>query len=406
MSGSRRVTLRDEDASVTPLELFFDLVFVYAFTQVTALMATDVSAKGVVIGLVVLALVWWQWVGYCWLGNFARADEGVPRYVFLVVMAAMFVLALSVPESFADKAGGLNAPVVVVVCLVVVRLAHLLLFALAGRRDPALLHQLAMWTPSLLGGVVLLLAGALLGDPWQLPLWLAALVVDLGGTVAIGAGGWTVRSPGHFSERHGLVVIIALGESIVAIGVGVTDLPISIPVIVASALGILLLGMLWWVYFDVTALVAEQRLAATTDREERSALARDAYSLLHLPLIAGIVVMALGLKKVFEYIGGDEGRNWRNSQSGLAAYVLPWGVALFLLGHLAFRRRIGDPVPLLCLVAAGVLVFGGLLVTELSTLVALAAVTAVMVVVVGYEAVARRDHRERVRGLARAHGSP
>ncbi|CAN5488798.1 low temperature requirement protein A [soil metagenome] len=403
MSGSRRVTLMAENASVTPLELFFDLVFVYAFTQVTALMATDVSLKGVVVGLVVLTLVWWQWVGYCWLGNLARADGGLTRYVFLIVMSTMFVLALSVPESFADRSGGLDAPVVVVVCLVVVRLSHLLLFAAAGRGDPALLHQPAMWTPTLLGAVALLFAGALLGDPWQLPLWLSALVVDLGGTVAIGAKGWVVQSASHFSERHGLVVIIPLGESIVAIGVGVTDLPISIPVIVASTLGILLVGMLWWVYFDVTALVGEHRLATTTDREERAALARDAYSLLHLPLIAGIVIMALGLKKAFDYIGGEEGHSWRDPQSGLAAYVLPWGVALFLLGQVAFRHRIGDAVPLPCLLAVGILVFGGLVMTTLSSLVALAAVTAVMVALVLYEAVARRDHRREVRSAAQAH---
>jgi len=401
MSGSRRVTLMNESASVTPLELFFDLVFVYAFTQVTALMATDVSVEVVAHGLVVLALVWWPWVGYCWLGNFVRADEGLMRYVFLVVMAAMFVLALAVPESFDDEPGGLDGPLVFVACYVVVRLAHLLLFAVAGRGDPALVRQLVIWTPTVLGGSAVLLVGALVGGPWQLPIWGLALVVDLGGTRAIGASGWRVQSPGHFSERHGLVVIIALGESIVAIGVGIGAVSISVPVMVAAALGILLVGTLWWVYFDVTALVAEHRLADTTDREQRSALARDAYSLLHLPLIAGIVTMALGLKKVFEYIGGEENHSWSDHQSGLAAYVLPWGVALFLVAHVAFRRRMGEPVPVPGLAAAGVLVVGGPLVTLLPALVALAAVAAVMVVLVGYETATQQERREEVRGSAR-----
>jgi len=399
MSTARqpRVTKADAEQTVTPLELFFDLVFVYAITQVTALMAVDVSLLGVAQGLVVLALVWWPWVGYAWLGNLARADEGVTRLTFLVVMAAMFVMALSIPESFDDLSGGLPASVVVVACYLVVRLAHLLLFWVAAADDPALRRQLTVFAPTIAASGLLLCAGAWVGSGWQLVLWALALFADMAGTSAGGASGWIVRAPGHFSERHGLIVIIALGESIVAIGVGATDRPISWPIVAAASLGIVVTSALWWQYFDVCALVGEHRLAAVTDRATRSALARDAYSFLHLPLIAGIVITALGLKKVLEYVGGEDGHAWTDELHGVGMWALPGGVALFLLGHLAFRRRIGDTTPVAYVVALVALVASAPLLERVPVLWALAVVTALAVALVAAEALGDTARRESVR---------
>ena len=137
MSTAVRHSVRPatEDASVTPLELFFDLVFVYALTQVTSLMADHPSGEGVLHGMIVLVLFWWCWVGYSWLGNTVQADEGLTRATFFFVMAVMFVASLAIPESFDDLPGGLDAPRRLAVCYALVRLAHIGLYVLAAEGD-------------------------------------------------------------------------------------------------------------------------------------------------------------------------------------------------------------------------------------------------------------------------------
>ena len=275
-----------ERATVTPLELFFDLVFVFALTQVTALMADQPSAEGVLRGILILSVLWWCWVGYAWLGNAVRADEGVIRLSMFGAMAAMFVLALTIPESFDDLPGGLTGPVVFAVGYFVVRVAHLLLFLAVSRDDPTLRRQVLRFTPSVILGTSFLLIASQLDGPAQTAIWATALVADYLGTMLAGASGWRVNSAGHFAERHGLIIIVALGESIVSIGIGVTELPVSWPIVIASALGLALAAGLWWAYFDVAALDSEHALAAA-DGEKRARLARDGYSYLHLPMIAG-----------------------------------------------------------------------------------------------------------------------
>ena len=161
--------------------------------------------------------------------------------------------------------------------------------------------------------------------------------IDFSGPVIAGMAGWRMH-PGYFAERHGLIIIVALGESIVSIGIGVTELPISWPIVLASALGLALSAGLWWAYFDVAALDSEHALAAA-DGEPRARLARDGYSYLHLPMIAGIILLSLGLKKVLGYVGGDDGHTWADPLYGVPLVALYGGVALFLLGHICFRLR-------------------------------------------------------------------
>jgi len=391
-----RVRAVAEDASVTPLELFFDLVFVYALTQVTALMAEDSSGEGVLHGMIVLALFWWCWVGYSWLGNTVQADEGVTRATFFFVMAVMFVASLAIPEAFDDLPGGLDAPVVLAVCYALVRLAHVGLYVLAAEDDSGLVHQLALFAPVMLVSISLVLAGALVGGNGQVVLWIAALVVDYGGTQAIGASGWRLRSAGHFAERYGLIVIVALGESIVAIGVGVTHLPISTSIVIASSLGIALAAAMWWAYFDVVARVAEHLLASARG-EHRARLARDSYSYLHLPMIAGIVLAALGLKKVLGYVGGEDGHDWSYVMHGLPVYALHGGLALYLLAHVCFRlRNVGTvnrqrlfvAVLLLALIPLG---------ERIGALMDLLLVSGIAVALISYEALRHGDIRDRVR---------
>jgi low temperature requirement protein LtrA len=398
-SGRQRIQAVGEEAKVTPLELFFDLVFVYALTQVTALMANGLSGRRVLEGMIVLALIWWCWVGYSWLGNVAQADEGWTRGAFIGVMATMFVAALAIPEAFIDRPGGLSAPLVVAVCYAIVRCVHLGIFALAGRAvsDPGLIHQLLRFAVVMALSIALLVAGALAGGDTELWLWLGAVIVDYVGTQVIGAAGWRLHSPAHFSERHGLIIIIALGESIVAIGVGAAA-PISTQIIVGAVLGIALVATMWWPYFDVTSLAAE-RSFARREGVERNRIARDAYSYLHLPMVAGIVIAALGLKKVLGYIAGDGGHDWTDSLHGIALASLHVGPAVYLLALVAFRYRNVRSLGRSRLIAAAVLLVTIPLGGQIGALADLVLVTAIMTSLIAFEALRYAEDRHRIRHL-------
>ena len=398
MSGPRhaRILPVGEEARVTPIELFFDLVFVFAITQVTSLISGDLTGHGVLRGLLVLALLWWCWVGFAWLGNVVRADEGVGRVAMFGAMAAMFVLALSVPEAFQDLPGGLNGPIVLALAYLAVRLLHLSIFWLAAAHDPGLRRQLIRFVPSLAGGTVLLLVASQLEGRAQTAVWVAALVADYVGTILGGASGWRLNSAAHFAERHGLVVIIALGESIVAIGVGGGHLPISAPILAASVLGLTLAGCLWWAYFDVVSLIAE-RVLRRAEGEARTRLARDAYSYLHLPMIAGIVLLAVGLKKVQSFVGGEGGHSLHDALPTIPLSAMYAGVALFLLAHVAFTYRVERLVKVQRVVTAALLLVLIPLAAHLPALGALGLLTGVMVVLIAAESFRFADARERIR---------
>ncbi|MGF1661665.1 MAG: low temperature requirement protein A [Kineosporiaceae bacterium] len=331
-----RIEATTATSGVTPLELFFDLVFVFAMTQVTSLMADDLSWGGLGRGLLILAVVWWCWVGYAWLGNVVRADEGVVRIAVFVAMGGVMLMALTIPEAFDDFPGGLSGPLVFALAYFVVRAVHLLLFYLLSEDDPGLRRRIAGFAASTAAGTGLLVAASQTGGTWQVALWVTALVVDYGGAYL--GRGWRLTSPGHFAERHGLVIIIALGETVVAIGVGAADLAVSWPVIGATALGLTVVCSLWWLYFDMVQIVA-RRVLAGAEGEHRVRIARDAYSLLHLPMVAGIVLFALGLKKVLEYVADTGDHTLADALPAPALAGLLGGVALYLLAHVAFRLR-------------------------------------------------------------------
>jgi len=395
-AGRARIQAVTERATVTWLELFFDLVFVFALTQVTALMADQPSAEGVLRGMLILSVLWWCWVGYAWLGNVVRADEGVIRLAMFGAMAAMFVIALTIPESFDDLPGGLPGPVVFAAGYFVVRVAHLLLFLAISRHDPGLRRQVLRFAPSVIVGTSFLLIASQLDGPAQTAMWAAALAGDYLGTMLAGASGWRVNSAAHFAERHGLIIIVALGESIVSIGIGVAELPISWPVVIASALGLALSAGLWWAYFDVAALDSEHALTAA-DGENRARLARDGYSYLHLPMIAGIILLSLGLKKVLGYVGGDDGHTWADPLYGVPLAALYGGVALFLLAHVGFRLRTTGVVEWPRLVVVLVLLAAIPAMANLASLVTLAILTALVAVLVGFETVRYAEQRHNVR---------
>ena len=397
-----RVEATDREASVTPLELFFDLVFVLGLTQVTAYLADHLTLQGVVRGLLLVALLWWSWTGYAWLGNVVRADEGIVREVMLAAMAAMFIFALAIPEAFDDLRGGLYGPVVVPICYLVFRLLHLTMFWVVSRRDPVLRRQIMRFTPSVLVATLILLIAAGTTGPTQTVLWALALAADYVGTLLGGASGWRLPSARHFAERHGLIVIVALGESIVAIGVGIAELPISWPIIGGALLGLGIAAALWWVYFDVTAAMAERALTEEPDAD-RPRLARDAYSYLHLPLITGIVLLALGMKKVLEYVGDSHDHDLSDPLTGVSLFALVGGVAIYLVGHVAFKWRTQHVLYWPRLVAAAVLVALSPLLGQVPALVALAVVALVTVALVVFETIHHAELREQIRHEQHGH---
>jgi low temperature requirement protein LtrA len=393
-----RVQAVAEEARVTPIELFFDLVFVFSLTQVTTLMADDLTVRGMVRGLLVLALLWWCWVGYAWLGNIVQADEGVGRAAMFGAMAAMFVMALTVPEAFDDIDGGLEGPVVLAFAYLAVRLLHLTIFWLAAGagHDYALRGQLLRFAPSVLGSTAVLLVASQLAGRAQTLAWVAVVIVDYAGTILAGASGWRLNSASHFAERHGLILIVALGESIVAIGVGVSQEPISWPVIAAGVLGLTVAGCIWWAYFDVVALVAE-RVLRKAEGEQRARMARDSYSYLHFPMIAGVIVLALGLKKVMEYVADSTAHELSDALELLPLVALFGGVALYLLAHVAFRYRNVRSVNVQRVVVAVLLIALVPAAAQLPALAALGLVAAVMIALIVFEATKFSEIRDRVR---------
>jgi low temperature requirement protein LtrA len=372
--------LRDEDR-VTPLELFFDLVFVLALTQCTQLMADEPTASGVAKGLLVLGVLWWAWVGYAWLTSVLNPEEGVVRIAIFAAMAALLVVSLCVPQAFGDSA------LLFALAYAVVRAAHIVLFRIASRDDPALRRSVGGLAASTAIGVSILVAAAFTDGLLQGALWALALALDMAGPLLFGADGWKLM-PAHFAERHGLIVIIALGESIVAIGAG-AELSVDFGVVAAAVGGIVVAAALWWLYFDVVAIVAERRLSQATMGQEQNTMARDSYSFLHFPMVAGIVLIALGLKKTLGHV--------EEPLKVVPAAALMGGSALYLLAHVAFRwrnvhtlapHRLGCAVLLLALVPVAV---------AIPSLAALALLAVVLVLLIVYEVIRFSDARDRVR---------
>lgn len=315
---------------MTTLELFFDLVYVFAFTQVTGFMAESRTAVGVVEGLTILLTLWWSWTSYSWLANQTRVDVGVAKAGLSVALAAMFVVSLATPQAFSDRSGAL----VFVVSYLVVRLIHGFIYLAAADGDSGLRRQLYRSVWPMLLGVILMFTGAIVGGQVQTWLWLGGIVLDIGFTYLISrGGGWRVRSAAHWTERYGLVVILALGESIVAIGVGVGREPITPTILFATLLAVALSVSLWWLYFDIVSIAAEKYLAKLSG-VERADLATDGYTYLHFSLIAGIIISALGIEQVLAHLGSGHGFGVFGSTA------LFGGTSLYLAGHAFFWKRV------------------------------------------------------------------
>jgi low temperature requirement protein LtrA len=377
-------TAVDTEHRVTPRELFFDLVFVFAFTQVATLLTEDPTFAGIGRGVLVLGALWWAWTAYAWLTNTVDPEEEVVGAALLVALIAMFVAALVVPDVFGDE-GVLFGAAFLIVCAM-----HIALYALAGRGNPDLLGavlRLAPWT--LLGATLILAAGFM--DGARTWLWLAALACTYVGAALSGSRGWRLH-PSHLAERYGLVLIIALGEAFVSIGIGARGIEIGLGEVVAAILGILVATSFWLAYFDFFSIRGE-RMLRDLEGAERVALARDAYAYAHFPMIVGIVLFAFAMKTIVGHVGDE--------LDSVAAFALCGGSALYLLTYSAIRIRIERRVRVSRgrLAAAVALLLVLPVATVVPALAALALVTAVWLALHTYELVWWREARAESRSV-------
>jgi len=370
-----------EGERVKPLELFFDLIFVLAITQCTALMVHEESWAGLGEGVLILALLWWAWVGYSWLTSVVDPEEGPVRIAIFGAMGALLLVALSLPDAFGD--GALEFAL----AYCAVRAGHIALFLLASREDSALRHSVSGFAAGTAVGCALLVVGAFLDPGWQAAVWAFALVLDMAEPYVASADGWRLM-PEHFAERHGLIMIVALGESIVALGVG-AEAGLGFGVAAAAVLGIALVCELWWIYFDIVAIANVRRLVRAPVGAPRNEMARDVYSYLHFPLVAGIVIAAFGLHETLAHV--------EDPLPTVPAFALLGGVGIYLLGHVGVRLRGAGSLSRRRLFVALVMFALIPLAEEIPSLATLAIIAAVLAALIVYETISYGEGRGRVR---------
>ena len=291
-------------------------------------MVHDLSPTGFGRAGLALLAVWWAWVGYTWLINTFDTANVWHQATVIAAMAAMLVAAASLPAAFASEA------LVFAVALLVVRVIHVLKFvALSSHDDDELRQGTLRLAPAFLTAPACIVAAAFFHTPIRELLWVAAAVIDYGAPAVLGLGGFRV-SPSYFVSRHGSIVIIVLGEVIIGMGSAATDLTRP-EVITTLVVGVVIMATFWWTYFGLTT-GAQQRLEQATGRE-RAHLARDAYSYLHLPMVAGIMLFAVGAHATVEHATA--------ALPLISAIALAGGMALFYLSDVAYRWRDHRQVP-------------------------------------------------------------
>ena len=370
----------ESEQRVTALELFFDLVFVFAITQVTGFLADNSTWVGLLQGLLLIMALWWAWASYAWLTNWLNPRGG--RSARDVRLDGRDADRLARGASRLRRrrrhlrGGVLHRP-----------RARPRPYAIAGRGDRELFGAILRITPGAVIGPSLIVVAGFTEGSIQIGIWIVALSIDYLWVLIGGGRGWRV-SPEHFVERHGLIVIIALGESIVAIGVGAAGVALDAATITAALLGVVVAAALWWSYFDWVVYISQARLSETTG-EERALLARDLYTYLHLPMVAGIILFALGMKTTLAHVD--------DPLDIIPAIGLCGGLALYMAAHVAMRLRIGGgwghgrPTATVVLVALLPVA------TMVPALAALALVAAVCVALIAYEALRYRYARSWIR---------
>lgn len=369
------------------LELFFDLVFVFAITQVTSLLLQDPSAAGFARSALILGLIWWAWSGYAWMTNAIDIDSFGVRILFLVGTAGAFFMALAVPGAFGNQGLWFVVP------YAAVRLLQLVLYLAGVRNDPAHFRAILALAPWFLVAPLVALGGGFLDGDARSIVWALSLAIDVAGTLVTGTENDFRISPGHFAERYALFVIIALGESVVAIGVGAAASPRDSTFAIAVVIAFSLVAVLWWAYFDFASSGAERALRFA-DPRRRGPLARDVFTLFHYPQILGIIFVAVAAKKGLAH--PDEPL----SHAGRVALGL--GVALGLLSIALSRYRIVRVVAwerLAAMIGAPAIV---VLLRDVDAMWLIATVVGVLVAALAVESYRLRAVRERIRSDARS----
>ncbi|MBV9801908.1 MAG: low temperature requirement protein A [Solirubrobacterales bacterium] len=329
-----------------PVELFWDLVFVFAITQVTTLLWHDLTWAGFGRAMLVLALVWWAWSAFVWATNAQLPNSPTLRASLLASSVAIFITGLSIPHAFGGE-GTLFA-----VSYAIVRFLHLALYIDASRRGTASWSSMVGFMVTVTVGMALLIGGSFTSGWVRIAVWVLAAAIDYAGPA------WLTRDRlrglqdvvvAHFAERYSLFVIICLGESLVAVGVGAlgasAERILNSELVVAAALGLLITVAMWWTYFEGFAEAAAERLRGHDDPVLAAA---DAYSYLHLVIVAGIITFAVGVKILTR-------GSVTAALPGPARLALCGGVALYLTGTAAFSRRLLGTVESGQLAVAGAL---------------------------------------------------
>ena len=374
-------TEAEEERKTSYIELFFDLVFVFAFTQVTALILEDTSVEGFLRSALVLAMVWWAWSAYAWMTDAIDVENSVTRLIMFAAMAAGFFMALSVPDAFQDEAAWFA------VAYFVARVLHTTLYAWGVREYPGQLRAVARLTPWFLLAALVALVGGFADPDYRAWIWLASLVIDVVGTLTVARGEWRI-SPSHFAERFALIVIIALGESIVAIGIGTSELDRDATYALAVVVAFVGVAALWWAYFDFTALAAERSLRRASSAA-RGPLARDVFTFFHYPIVLGIIFYAVAAKKTLEHPVdplSDAGR-----------WSLGLGVAMFLCAFALMRFRVLRRIAWERLGAAAVALGVAVLLDGTDAIVTLGVVILVLVLSVAVETARLHEIRAALR---------
>jgi low temperature requirement protein LtrA len=376
-----------QDQRATSLELFYDLVFVFAITQISHLLLDHLTWEGVGQSVVTLLAVWWSWNYTTWVTNELDPESIVVRLLLIGLMLASLVMAIAIPEAFGDRA------LLFAGAYVVIQVGrHLFLTFAAAAKGTIERERAGAILAWFVAAGVLWIAGGIADGTARTLLWVAALVIDYSAPLAtfwvpgrahLRGGAWQVQVS-HFAERFQLFIIIALGESIVITGATTSELELDAARVAAFAVAFLGSAALWWLYFNYAARVAERRLELA---ENRTVMARDAYTYLHVVLVAGIVVTAVGDELAIAH--PSDGLPARE----VAAIVA--GPAIYLLGQALFRLRMAGTIStkrlggaIACVAAAGVGAFA-------PALVLAALVTAILVAVIVSEQVATARRRRR-----------
>jgi low temperature requirement protein LtrA len=375
----------------TSLELFYDLVFVFAITQISHHLLEHLNWEGAGQSALLLMVVWWSWNYTTWVTNELDPESAVVRLLMIALMLASLMMAVAIPDAFGDDA------LLFVGCYLAIQLGRhaFLTFAAADRGEPERERAGRILTWFALAGVFWV-AGALAEGETRTLLWLIALAIDYGapltlywvpGRPRLHGSAWEVETA-HFSERFGLFIIIALGESIVVTGSTASEIGLDNRTAIAFATAFLGTAALWWLYFSVVARIGEERLASET--VNRTTLARDAYTYLHVVLVAGVVVSAVGDELVIAHP-----REALGSTAEVAAVV--GGPALYLLVHALFRLRLSGSVGWRRPLAALACVAVGVVFADAAALTVALLVLLVLVAVIGADQAVARRRRLAVR---------